>query len=198
MDDRRDLSDPNRLTRTLAPEAVTTMHWCFHPASAFSAHHETWNQLNRACADSSLLHSDFIAPLLREFGDPSLRLAIAHEHGEPVAMTLLGRPRFAIWETFQPSQLPIGPWLCVPHVDFINALESLARALPKPLLTLGLTQLDPQLTTRPVDNDKLATLDYIDTARIMVTGDFASYWGGAVKILGKISRSSITDLSVTA
>lgn len=159
------------------------MHWCFHPASAFPAHHETWNQLNRVCADSPLLHSDFIAPLLREFGGPNLRLAVAHDHGEPVAMTLLGRPRFAIWETFQPSQLPIGPWLCAPHVNVVNALEKLARALPKPIVALGLTQLDPQLTPRPAGSDTLSTLDYIDTARVMVTGDFAGYWGARGKNL---------------
>lgn len=159
------------------------MHWSFHSASAFLAHQEIWNQLNRACADSPLLHSDFIAPLLHEFGDSDLRLAVAHENSELVAMTLLGHPRFAVWETFQPSQLPIGPWLCASHVDPTKALESLARALPKPLLALGLTQLDPQITPRPADSDKLSTLDYIDTARIVVTGNFADYWGARGKNL---------------
>ncbi|TCO80461.1 acetyltransferase (GNAT) family protein [Plasticicumulans lactativorans] len=159
------------------------MHWSFHSASAFLAHQETWNQLNRACADSPLLHSDFIAPLLHEFGDSDLRLAVAHENSEPVAMTLLGHPRFAVWETFQPSQLPIGPWICASHVDPMKALESLARALPKPLLALGLTQLDPQITPRPVDSDKLSTLDYIDTARIAVSGSFTDYWGSRGKNL---------------
>jgi hypothetical protein len=43
-------------------------------------------------------------------------------------------------------------------------------------LVIGVSQQDPALVARPAESSSLATLDYIETAGVTVTGTFESYW----------------------
>jgi len=165
----------------------TSTSWTLTPATSLDAHAARWRQLHAASATSALLELDFVLPLLAEFGDGSELLACCEYDGALVAMAILARGPRATWQTFQPAQAPIGIWLQQPGFELATLLAELRRSLPGAALVLGLTQCDPCMAPRPADAAALRTIDYIDTARITVTGSFDAYWNGR----GKNLRSNL-------
>lgn len=162
------------------------MNWTLTPARAFAAHPglaAAWRRLNAATAASPLLDPDFILPLLAEFDDGGAWLVSCDQDGSTVAMAILTRGRRGAWHGFQPSQQPLGMWLSQPGCPLPALLDSLLRALPGMPLVLGLTQCDPFLVPRPADGPRLATVPYIDTARVTVAGSFDDYWAARGKNL---------------
>lgn len=159
------------------------MKWSLAPASGFAAQAGRWQALNAASAASPLLEPDFIEPLLACFGNGAELLATCHAQGQVVAMALLVRRRRGAWETFQPSQAPVGLWLQLPGQDSAALARSLLAALPGCALVLSLLEQDPHMAPRPPTSPALATMDYIDTARVTVAGSFADYWQGRGKNL---------------
>jgi CelD/BcsL family acetyltransferase involved in cellulose biosynthesis len=152
------------------------MQWKLLSAAEFARHRNAWQAINARAADSALLHPDFIEPLLVHFGSGRETLAVCHEGSEPVAMTLVHKRRAGAWETFQPSQAPIGPWVGLPSLPWERSLPALLRSLPGFTMVVGVTQQDPDFYSRPDDGGRLRTLDYIQTARITVKGSFDDYW----------------------
>jgi CelD/BcsL family acetyltransferase involved in cellulose biosynthesis len=152
------------------------MQWRFFPATEYGHHREAWQAINARGADSAVLHPDFIEPLLRHFGTGREVLAVCADGDEPVALALLHKRRFGSWETFQPSQAPLGPWVSVPSLAWDRALPTLLRSLPGFTAVVGVTQQDPDIHPRPDAHGELRTLDYIQTARISVEGSFDDYW----------------------
>lgn len=159
------------------------MNWELVPATEFTRHAAAWDALNRAGGATPLLSSAFVAPLLESFATGKEFLAIATNAGQVQAMTVLCAPRFGTWQSFQPSQAPLGLWLAHPSGDYESLLSSLSKALPGVVLNVGVTQQDPDLVARPAPSERLATLDYIQTARITIHGDFDSYWSARGKNL---------------
>jgi CelD/BcsL family acetyltransferase involved in cellulose biosynthesis len=154
------------------------MKWQVVPAAEFAAHAGRWRDLHAAGAGSPLLDADFVQALLTVFGSGKEVLAWCERGGVTEAMTILAPTRFATWDTFQPSQAPVGLWL-QRSLDAPSAwLPSLLRALPGPALVVGVTQCDPMLTARPADDASVRTIDYIETARITMAGagGFDAYW----------------------
>src|SRR4030095_896369 len=47
---------------------------------------------------------------------------------------------------------------------------------PGLVLSIGVTQQDPDCAVRPAASHRLRTLDYIQTARVPVAGTFEDYW----------------------
>ena len=82
-------------------------HWKILPAAAFEAHRELWDSLNRRNADHPLLDSGFVEGLLRDFGSKGTRLAVSLDRDRP-GMALVERKSLGSWQTFQPSQAPLG------------------------------------------------------------------------------------------
>lgn len=152
------------------------MQWKLLPAAEFARHRDAWQAINARAADSALLHPDFIEPLIVHFGSGREMLAVCHQDSEAVAMTLVHRRRAGVWETFQPSQAPIGPWVSLASLAWDRSLPILLRSLPGFGMVVGVTQQDPDLYPRPDDGGRLRTLDYIRTARITVEGSFDDYW----------------------
>ena len=168
------------------PPAILTMIrmlWSFFPAREFERLAPEWDRLALACGDVPFLHSRFIAPLLAEFaGERSLLASCADQRGV-VAMTIVAPKGGTAWQTWQPSQLPLCPWV-MRRGDDVGALgESLLRALPGFALHLGLTQLDPHLVSRPTAGACIETLDYIETGWIAIEGAFDDYWSARGKNL---------------
>jgi len=84
------------------------MNWEFVPAQEhFEAARAKWDNLNRLQGDHILLDSEFTSALLRHFGSNAVRLGILQNSTQP-AMVLVVPTRWGFWETFQPSQAPMG------------------------------------------------------------------------------------------
>ncbi len=152
------------------------MKWTFFPVAQFGQLGPTWNALNDGAGSLPFLHSRFIAPLCDAFGDRNLKLALCESAQRLLAMGIVTRKGLAQWQTFQPSQLPLGAWVMRPDQDFEPLLSELVKSLPGVVLAVGITQQDPDCAQRPTESASLHTLDYIRTARVPVTGTFDEYW----------------------
>lgn len=153
------------------------MSWTFHPAmSNFEAARDQWDTLNRACGNHILLDSAFVSALLRHFPDTHVRLGI--DNGPDCGMALLVQRKPGLWETFQPSQAPIGLILLSPSSSKSERLREITRKLPGYALQLSVLQQDPDYAAVPADETlpDLERLDYIQTARITLDGTFDEYW----------------------
>jgi CelD/BcsL family acetyltransferase involved in cellulose biosynthesis len=174
-------------TRTLGQKAPM-MKWALYPVSDFSRHVEAWDALNQSGCNSPLLNSRFVLPSLRHFQTGGEKLAILGDPDHPDAMCILERRSNLIWDTFQPAQAPVGFWLMRPGLELETVISALIRALPGFPLALGITQQDPALTPRPPDSVRMATIDYINTARILVEGGYEDYWNARGKNLRQNMR----------
>ncbi|CAN7660098.1 GNAT family N-acetyltransferase [Pseudoduganella sp. LjRoot289] len=171
------------------------MSWSLTPAREFAAHADAWQALNRETVASPLLEPAFVQPLITEFGNGDEWLAIYRRDGRVMAMALLRRRKLGAWETFQPSQQPLGMWMQRPEAALPQLMDELLRALPGMPLVLGLTQCDPWLMPRPAHGPQLDTGDYIQTARITVAGTFDEYWAARGKNLRSNLKKQRTRLA---
>jgi CelD/BcsL family acetyltransferase involved in cellulose biosynthesis len=155
------------------------LRWTLHPAARFADFAADWAALAREAAMLPALAPELVAPLLACFGDPRALLACCRDGtgdgAPPVAMGVF-IPAGRGWSTLQPPQAPLGLWLQQPGQDTGALLHGLLRALPGWPAVVGLTQLDPDLVPRPPDAGSVRTLDYIETARVTLQGDFDDYW----------------------
>ena len=160
-------------------------------ADPLAAEHATrWDALNDRSFRSPLLHSDFVWPLLTHFGDGHQRLAFAEDaDGGTTRAIIVTRANAFVQDSFQPSQAPIGLWLQDDGAGGLPGaveMSALAAALGSTIAMVGISQLDPEHVARPIDDSDAAhvtTLDYIDTARITITGSFDAYWAARGKNL---------------
>jgi CelD/BcsL family acetyltransferase involved in cellulose biosynthesis len=155
------------------------MIWTFTPAAqlaASTAFADDWRRLHADSGASPMLDWDFVAPLLAEFGGEGEMLASCERNGRLAALAIVKPAGRGVWATYQPPQAPLGLWLQHPGEDLEALLHALLRALPGMPLVFGLTQMDPLLMPRPQDAGCVRTLDYIDTAHVVVTGSFDDYW----------------------
>ena len=154
------------------------MAWTFQPAiDNFFAASNNWDALNRAHANHILLDSGFIAPLLKHFGESEGVLASNDDPSE-AGMALLIPKGTGRWETFQPSQAPIG-LIVFPGIDAHGQkLQQLTRKLPGAALQLSVLQQDPDYSSFPLETKEgeFEKVDYIQTARITLNGTFDDYW----------------------
>ena len=164
--------------------------WQVLPGTAFDTLAARWDALNDAGFRSPVLHSDFVGPLLVHFGDGSERIAIAEgASGSLRRAAIMVRSNALVHDTFQPSQAPIGLWLQDDGAGGLPAaatMSALAAALGATTAMVGLGQLDPELVARSESSDRApdhVTLDYIDTARVTITGTFDDYWAARGKNL---------------
>jgi len=166
---------------------ITTMRWRLYPASEFGRYAAEWDTLAHRAGVPAFLGARFVTPLLTEFATGSERLAMATDAEGLCAITLVQPRGHGVWQTFQPSQLPLGPWVTRADSDLRVAARSLLRSLPGIALQIGITQLDPAGIARPSEGGVFATLDYVRTAWLEVAADFEAYW----EARGKNLRSNM-------
>lgn len=157
--------------------------WRFVPATEFDRHAAAWRDLNRAGANSPVLEPEFIVAALAHFANGNETLAILERDGRALAMGVVRLKRTFVWETFQPSQNPLGAWVVAREFPVTDAARSLLSQSPGFPLLLGVTQLDPDHYPRPANVGSVSTVDYIQTARITVQGTFDDYWNARGKNL---------------
>jgi CelD/BcsL family acetyltransferase involved in cellulose biosynthesis len=165
-----------------------------HAIDAFDRHAEAWDRVNRRSGGIPFLASLFIRNALREFGRGDEKLAVLGAPGTERALGVLWRKRSSVWETFQPSQLPLGAWVMERGLDYAPAVHGLLRRLPRFPLLLSLTQQDPWLHARPDGVAGLGTLDYIETAWVEVDQPFDAYWAARGKNLRHNMRKQRAQL----
>lgn len=152
------------------------MKWTHHSIERLPEWLPAWQTLLERAGDMPLLAPAFIMPLLEHFGSGQERLICCGEPSAPIALAIMcPRGRFS-WETFQPSQAPLGAWLHDPRYSFAQLLTGMLKALPGFPLVAGVTQQDPDLVSRPDSGGSIETLDYIQTARVSIQGTFEEYW----------------------
>jgi CelD/BcsL family acetyltransferase involved in cellulose biosynthesis len=172
------------------------MTWQFFPASQFASHASAWDGLQSTSTNTPFLESGFIAPLLHEFGTGGELLALHRSAGALDAATIVQPIGKGMWQTFQPSQLPLGPWVSHHANDDLDArLRSLVSALPGLALGMGVTQLDPRLQTPPPASARLELLHYINTSFIDIAGTFDAYWEARGKNLRQNTRKQRNKLA---
>lgn len=159
------------------------MPWQLHPITAFARFAPRWDRLADAAGGAPFLTSRFLTSLLSHFAAGGERLACLAEGDEIRAMALIVRRSYGVWETFQPSQLPLGPWVMLPGEDLATCARTLLRRLPGFALRLGITQLDPAMYARPADGRDVETLDYVETAFVEIEGAFEDFWSARGKNL---------------
>jgi hypothetical protein len=171
------------------------LDWTLHPPDQFRKLAPTWDALNQQTSNLPFLDSLFIAPLLDVFGKGNEVIALCRSGTELVAAAIVHKVGAGRWETFQPSQLPLGPLLMRPGLDLEALGSTLLTALPGINVSLGLTQLDPLYLARPDNQGTSETLDYIDTAWVEVTGSFDDYWNARGKNLRQNMRKQRNRLA---
>lgn len=156
------------------------MSWSFKLAlGPFDEVLNDWDALNRSRSNHLLLDSRFVAALLRHFGGRGVLLGVHNDSRKP-GMALVVKKRVGVWETFQPSQAPLGLILLGYRDGTGEGLSEMLRQLPGYSLQLSVLQQDPDYSSLPrVPGQRCVEhMDYIRTARLPVAGTFAEYWKG--------------------
>ena len=183
--------------------------WVLYPAKNFAEVSRTWQALCDVSARSPLLSSDFVAVALKHFGRGDELVCIAKTARGVVAATILRRNNLVSWQAFQPSQMPLGPWIQVEGMDPQTLMQSLLHALPGYALTLGLTQLDPQFSPRPgaalmltMDSYTTGEIDLPDSRELFKTSlnskPFSRRMRKAEKEIGPITLTCETNPDAVA
>ena len=163
------------------------MAWETVPIRRFGEYAARWDALQRLSARVPFLESAFLLPLLDEFATGHEVLVLGRQQGNLCAAAILTRTRAGIWQTFQPSQLPLGAWLSAPDANISDLGESLLRSLPGINLSVGIAQADPVFQERPIDDERLRTADYIAINWVGIDQPFDAYW----EARGKNLKSNI-------
>jgi len=142
-----------------------------------------WDRLNAAHGDLPFLAADAIASALKILGDGNERLLVGFEGTSVVAMFVLRRNGRVRWETFQPSQLPLGAWVAASNFVLLDLARSLMRGPLGLCLGLSITQVDPRISARTEDTPDSQCTDYIDTGWIDIGDSFEDYWSARGKNL---------------
>lgn len=154
------------------------MGWIFESACEnFQKHRDIWNELNRTCGNHILLDSLFVEPLVRHFGTSETLLAVSDDPAHS-GIILVSKGRAGFWQTFQPSQAPLGLILLRNDKRVEDQMQKLIRSFPGHALGFSALQQDPDHTLfRDLNRSrKIETLEYIKTARVTLIGSFEDYW----------------------
>jgi Acetyltransferase (GNAT) domain len=154
------------------------MSWEFLSAKDhFETARKQWDDINRSQGDHILLDSEFTSALLRHFGHDAVRLGINTDSRRP-AMALVVSTHWGFWETFQPSQAPIGLIVFGYRDEAGSGLLELARSLPGYSLQLAVLQQDPDFSAFPENQNAscLEFTEYIQTGSLVLKGSFEEYW----------------------
>ena len=170
------------------------MTWTVHSIAKYPDFASQWDSLARARSGTPFLESAFLLPAIEIFGHGNERLCLHHANGELLAAAIVQPGSKGMWQTFQPSQLPLGAWISDASVDVGFGGGELMRKLPGLTLGLGITQIDSQIHTRPDDGARVRTQDYIQTAWVDIDSSFETYWEARGKNLKQNTRKQRNKL----
>jgi hypothetical protein len=153
------------------------MSWVLGNArEAFACYRDLWDETNHRLGNHILLDSTFVELLVRHFASANTLIA-ALTDGQNSGIALVEPVRQGLWQTFQPSQAPLGLILLSPNLNKAGQIHWLIRKLPGYAMGLAILQQDPDLSVFHGSMDgEFERLDYITTSRLTVTGTFEEYW----------------------
>jgi Acetyltransferase (GNAT) domain len=137
---------------------------------------QTWDALNGNGTNLPFLDTCSVIAALRVFGRGDERLLIGRDGDGTAAMFVLQPCGIGRWQTFQPSQLPLGVWVARPDWRLAKLSESLLRGPIGPAVVLSVTQVDPTYSPRVAEGSAISASDYIETGWIEIHGSFDEYW----------------------
>ena len=171
------------------PDMSSRIHWSLVPAARLVEHAEAWDRLNADTIDSPLLAASFILEALTQFGDGAEMLALGHDDEGLAAACLLRKHGLIRVCSFDPSQLPLCPWLQRPSLELSVLLSGLMQALPRHVMLLSLTGLDPLGVAPPRRLGRTTLVPHIVTGCIELSDDLASYWASrSRKFMSNVRR----------
>ncbi len=170
------------------------MSWTLLPIAQFPDFAARWDELARSRPGTPFLESAFLQAAIDTFGRGDEQLCLYTSNGKLRAAAILQRGRKGLWQTFQPSQLPLGAWISDEGCDLASACGELLPKLPGLTLGIGLSQIDSRIQGRPADSPKVRTQDYIQTAWVNVEGGFDAYWEDRGKNLKQNTRKQRNKL----
>ena len=164
--------------------------WSFHGRNTFSELKESWSELvERYYSDHPLLSATIVACVLRFFADDKVKVAVAHENHDIVAMAVLQKVGLGRWQTFAPSQLPMTLFVHRTSHSPNDLLASLQSSLPGPVWMLSLLHYDCAFYPAIDSTPNVQRLDYYPTMTMRCDQHFDDYWQSRSKNLRKsISR----------
>jgi len=187
-------------TPSLAPPTPPSLHirWSNLPGPSLEKDPDLlahWDRLNAARGDLPFLAGRAVCTALRTLGQGNERLLIGSQGADVVAMfVLLPRDKLR-WQTFQPSQVPLGTWVAARDLSLQDLARSLLRGPLGLCLGLSITQIDPEVAARMPDALDNLHSDYIDTGWIDLVGSFDAYWSARGKNLRQNMRKQRVKLA---
>lgn len=154
-----------------------------------------WDRLNAKRVDLPFMTAAAVSSALQVFGSGTERLLVARDAGTVIAMLIVVPVGAFQWQTFQPSQLPLGVWVAEKSITPISIARSLIRGPLGFCLGFSMVQLDPLLAPREVDQTDTNHMDYIDTGWINILGTFDEYWAARGKNLRQNMRKQRNKLA---
>lgn len=144
-----------------------------------------WDRLNAQRGDLPFMGSAATLAALQAFGHGREQLLVGRSvSGAASAMLILEPAGSLRWQTFQPSQQPLGAWVAeaalAPTAISQDLLGSGRLGLA---LSLSITQIDPLYAPRTEDDSRSRQDGYIDTAWVDIAGSFDDYWAARGKNL---------------
>jgi CelD/BcsL family acetyltransferase involved in cellulose biosynthesis len=177
---------------------MQTLTWKNLPALALAQDNKLkadWDHLNAQRGNLPFLTSDVVALALPIFGVGNERLLVGQEGGHTTAMLLVSRVSPMRWQTFQPSQLPLGAWVADDQLQVDEISQSALRSGQLGLcLSLSITQVDPLFAPLGEDSSVNRHDAYIDTAWVDIAGSFEDYWAARGKNLRQNMRKQRNKL----
>jgi CelD/BcsL family acetyltransferase involved in cellulose biosynthesis len=172
--------------------------WNNLPASALQQSADlfaAWDRLNAERGDLPFLAAEAILAALETFGQGRERLLIGRQGPAITCMFLLAPLARSSWQTFQPSQIPLGAWVAEARRPLLELARSLIRGPLGFCLSLSITQIDPLFAERPAESADSRSGDYIETGWIDLNGSFEEYWSGRGKNLRQNMRKQRNRLA---
>ena len=154
-----------------------------------------WDRLNAAGGNLPFMSSAAVVAALQFFGSGDESLLAGQSNGQNAVMLLVSKVGRFQWQTFQPSQLPLGAWVAEAGLHIDDLASSLQRRGPLGLcLSLSITQIDPLIAPRRADTPHNRHDDYIATAWVDIKGSFDDYWAARGKNLRQNMRKQRNKL----
>ena len=155
------------------------MKWEFRPALELADDiRACWGAVNQASSHHLLLDPIFVAALVRHFAAPTVFFGVMN-NGAGGGVVLVERTGRGVWQTFQPSQAPLGLVAfsnVAPISEQRERFLAMLRSLPGYALQLGIMQQDPKVAPAPMPHPNFEEIGHIQTGRLLVDVPFEQYW----------------------